>query len=218
MKSMKKGLFITIEGPDGAGKSTQIEYIKNYLKEKNLPALFTREPGGTKISEKIRKIILDKENSEMSYMTEALLYAASRAQLVEEVILPALDEGKIVICDRFIDSSIAYQGFGRNLGEKVEVINKFAINGCMPDMTLLLRVDCKKGIDRIEANCGKRGEKDRMECENISFHQRVLEGYLALEKMYPDRIKAVDASQSIKAVSDDIGYELDNLFKEYYGI
>lgn len=216
---MKKGLFITIEGPDGAGKSTQIEYIKNYLKEKNLQAIFTREPGGTNISEKIREIILDKNNTEMSYMTEALLYAASRAQLVEEVIVPALKEGTIVICDRFVDSSIAYQGFGRELGKCIEQINSFAIAGNMPDLTLLLTVDSEKGIGRIEAcSDSKRGEKDRLERENMTFHQRVLEGYIALKDMYPERIRAIDASQSIEAVSRDIKVQLDNLFRKYYGV
>ena len=215
---MKKGLFITIEGPDGAGKSTQIEFIKKYFEEKNIAAIFTREPGGTIISEKIRSIILDKSNSSMSYMTEALLYAASRAQLVEELIIPTLNQGVVVICDRFVDSSVAYQGYGRALGDKVGIINSYAVNGCMPDMTLLLRLDSKKGINRIETAGGKREEKDRMESESISFHQRVLDGYLELEKRYPDRIKGIDASQSIEEVSSDIKIQLDKLVKEYYGL
>ena len=147
---MKKGLFITIEGPDGSGKSTQIEKLRVYLEKKGYKAILTREPGGTEISEKIRNIILDKNNKEMNNMTEALLYAASRAQHVAEVIKPALEMGETVICDRFIDSSIAYQGYGRGIGEPVRVINEYAVAGCMPDITFLLKLDPRIGKGRIK--------------------------------------------------------------------
>ena len=137
---MKRGLFITVEGADGSGKSTQIEFICEYLERKNIDYIFTREPGGTPISEKIRAIILDKDNSEMDPVAEALLYAASKAQHVNQLIGLALERGKVVICDRFVDSSIAYQGYGRSLGELVSVINSYAIGKYMPDITFLFEL------------------------------------------------------------------------------
>ncbi len=213
---MKRGLFITIEGTDGAGKSTQIDFIKRYLKEKEIDAIFTREPGGTEISEKIRKIILDKSNKEMTPMTETLLYAASRAQLMEEVIKPSLKEGKTIVCDRFIDSSIAYQGYARKLGKQVQDINEYAIGEYMPDLTILLKVDVKRGIERIEENAGNKEEKDRLENENIEFHKEVFKGYMQLEQDFKDRIKGVDAEKPIEEVSSDIKKYLDILLKDRY--
>ncbi len=195
---MKKGLFISIEGPDGSGKSTQISALKNYFEERGVDVLLTREPGGTPISEKIREIILDKNNKEMDYMTEVLLYAASRAQHVAQVIKPALTAGKIVICDRFIDSSIAYQGYGRGLGDCVRVINEYAVRGCMPDVTFLLKVDPKVGKERINED-----EQDRLEQEKLEFHQRVFAGYMDMEKRF-DRIISIDACRSIDEISADI--------------
>lgn len=212
---MKKGLFITIEGPDGAGKSTQIDFIKRYFEEKGIEAIFTREPGGTSISEKIREIILDKNNAEMDYMTEAMLYAAARAQLVNQVILPAVRDGKVVVCDRFVDSSIAYQGYGRKLGDVVEIINGYVIGECIPDLTLLLKLDSEKGMSRIEENGTDRKGKDRLELEKISFHREVLRGYLELEQKY-ERIIGIDAGQSIEDVSNDIRAELDRVLKGKY--
>ncbi len=213
---MKRGLFITIEGTDGAGKSTQIDFIKRYLKEKEIDAIFTREPGGTEISEKIRKIILDKSNKEMTPMTETLLYAASRTQLMEEVIKPSLKEGKTIVCDRFIDSSIAYQGYARKLGKQVQDINEYAIGEYMPDLTILLKVDVKRGIERIEENAGNKEEKDRLENENIEFHKEVFKGYMQLEQDFKDRIKGVDAEKPIEEVSSDIKKYLDILLKDRY--
>lgn len=210
---MRKGLFITIEGPDGAGKSTQIAHIAEYFDNKGIDAIFTREPGGTSISEQIRSIILDKKNTEMGFITEAMLYAAARAQLVEEVIRPAIEAGKVVVCDRFVDSSIAYQGYGRKLGDIVEEINKYGIGDCMPDLTILLKLDSESGIDRIEKNGS--GEKDRLEMEKISFHRDVLRGYLELEDRF-DRIKGIDAKQSIEKVSADIDFYLDEILRDKY--
>ena len=195
---MKNGLFISIEGPDGSGKSMQISLLKKYFEERGTDVVLTREPGGTPISEKIREIILDKNNKEMDDMTEALLYASSRAQHVAEVIKPALAEGKIVICDRFIDSSIAYQGYGRGLGDCVRVINEYAVRGCMPDMTFLMEMDPKIGKERIS-----EGEQDRLEQEKLEFHQRVFEGYMEIEKKF-DRIIGIDAARSIEEISADI--------------
>lgn len=196
---MKRGLFISIEGPDGSGKSTQIKIIKSFLQENNIEAVLTREPGGTIISEKIRQIILDKEHVEMDYMTEALLYAAARAQHVAEVIKPSLDMGKTVICDRFVDSSIAYQGYGRKLGKCVESINSYAVSGCMPDITFLMKLDPGIGKNRISEE-----EQDRLEKEQIEFHNNVFEGYLELEKAYSDRIIGIDATRDIDEISNQI--------------
>ena len=205
---MKKGIFITIEGPDGSGKSTQIENIKRFFDAKNIPIVFTREPGGTPIGERIRSIILDNNCSEMTDLTEALLYAASRAQHVEEVIKPALNEGKIVICDRFVDSSLAYQGYGRHLGDKVRIINNYAIDGCIPDITFLMKLDPSIGKHRIREDM-----QDRLEHERISFHQEVFNGYLELEKKYPDRIFGIDATRGIDEIRDDIYKKLEELLK-----
>lgn len=196
---MKKGFFITLEGPDGSGKSTQIEYLRRFFEENEIECVFTREPGGTHIGEELRKIILDKSNSEMCDMAEALLYAASRAQHVEELIKPALMEGKVVVCDRFIDSSIAYQGYGRNLGDSVRVINEYAVAGCMPDVTFLMKLPPAVGKSRISED-----SQDRLEMEKIEFHNRVYEGYLNIANHYADRFVCVDASRDKEAIRQDL--------------
>ncbi|MEG0924507.1 MAG: dTMP kinase [Anaerovoracaceae bacterium] len=203
---MKQGIFITIEGPDGSGKSTQLENIKKFFYERNIDAIFTREPGGTAIGEKIRGIVLDKNNSEMCDMTEALLYAASRAQHVAQVIKPALDQGKTVICDRFIDSSIVYQGSGRGLGDCVGVMNEFAVDGCMPDLTILLELDPSIGKGRIKSD-----QLDRLELEKIDFHNRVFDAYEKLKDRYPERIVGINGCRNIEAITKDIYRELDRI-------
>lgn len=196
-----EGFFITMEGPDGSGKSTQIKKLQQFLEEKGHKVVLTREPGGTRISEGIRDIILDKNNTEMDYVTEALLYAAARAQLVSEVIKPALKKGHIVICDRFLDSSIVYQGIGRNLGvDLIEDINKPAIGECMPNITLLLKLSPKEGIRRK----AQQGAKDRLELERLSFHEKVYKGYLMLEERYPNRVKSLDAGDSVDELHQKI--------------
>ena len=196
---MTKGYFITFEGGDGSGKSTQIALLRDWLEHAGYDVILTREPGGTRISEKIRELILDPDNQEMADMTEALLYAAARAQLVSQMIKPALAEGKVVICDRFVDSSIAYQAYGRGLGDAVGVINTYAVDGCMPDLTILLRLDPEKGSRRIADR-----EHDRIEQAPDAFHRKVYEGYLALEKAYPERIFGIDASGTIDEIADEI--------------
>lgn len=196
---MKNGLFITLEGPDGSGKSTQIKKLKHFFEMQGKETIVTREPGGTPISEKIREIILDKENKEMDPMTEALLYAASRAQHVAQIIRPALERGATVICDRFLDSSMAYQGYGRGLGDSVSIINAYAIKGCMPDLTFLMKLDPSVGKDRIGT-----GDMDRIELEDLDFHERVFQGYEELELQFPDRIVAIDATQG----ADEIFHEI----------
>ena len=146
---MNKGCFITFEGIDGSGKSTQISLLEKKLRDAGYDVLLTREPGGTGIGEKIRSIILDPSNEEMDQMTEAYLYASSRAQLVRQVIVPAVNEGRIVICDRFIDSSIAYQAYGRQMGETIELLNSFAVGECLPDITFLLRIEPELSLIHI---------------------------------------------------------------------
>jgi len=203
-----KSIFITVEGTDGAGKSTQIEYLKEFLQTKGFTLTLTREPGGTRISEKIRKIILDQNNIEMSDRTEALLYAASRAQHVEETIVPALRRGDIVICDRFVDSSMVYQGRGVSLGyEPVKAINDFATGQLEPDLTILFDVKPEISLKRINAK--KKG--DRLEREKLSFHQEVNNGYRDLAKMFPSRIITIEASRSVNQIRKDIELIIENL-------
>lgn len=202
-----KGLFITLEGGDGAGKSTQIRNIERFFDEKGLVVVHTREPGGTPIGEKLRDILLDKGNAEMDDVTEMLIYAASRAQHVKERILPALEEGKVVVCDRFTDSSIAYQGYGRGLGEQVAEVNRRATGGLEPDITFWLDIDPYIGRERA----GNEGELDRLETEKIDFHCRVREGYRELTEKCPGRIKRIDASKSIEEMREDIYACLEEL-------
>ena len=204
---MTKGLFITFEGGDGAGKSTQIERLKGYLEEQGYEVLLTREPGGTNVGEKIREVLLDPANVEMDPMTETMLYAAARAQLVAEVIRPALHKGMIVISDRFLDSSLAYQAWGRGLGSSVLEINSYGIGDCMPDLTVYLRVDPDTGRKRI-----RQREQDRIESETEQFHQKVFNGYEQLCKDYPERIFRVDASRSIEDIEMTIRTEVKRRF------
>ncbi len=208
---MKKGIFISIEGPDGSGKSTQIENIKRFFAEKNMETIYTREPGGTAIGERIREILLDKNCSEMDYMTEAMLYAASRAQHVAQVIKPALAEGKVIVCDRFVDSSMAYQGFGRKLGDAVRIINEYAVAGCMPDVTFLMKVDPNIGKGRVQSRAAGGQAEDRLDAEKVAFHEEVYKGYLALEELYPHRIVGVDASRGIEEIREDILRKLEEV-------
>ncbi|MBR5129560.1 MAG: dTMP kinase [Firmicutes bacterium] len=205
---MNRGIFISIEGPDGSGKSTQLKNIEKFFNERNLEVIFTREPGGTLIGEKIREILLDKANIGMDSMTEAMLYAAARAQHVSQVIKPALEQGKVVVCDRFVDSSIAYQGFGRGLGDCVADINSYAIRDCMPDVTFLMRLDPRIGKNRI----GNR-EQDRLELEKEAFHTSVFEGYLEIEKKNPERVFGIDASRSIEEIKYDIYRKLEEVLE-----
>lgn len=196
-----QGIFISMEGPDGSGKTTQIELLKAYLESIGYEIIVTREPGGTEISEAIRSIILNRDYTEMSYMTEALLYASARAQLVSEVIKPAIEAGKAVISDRFVDSSVVYQGMARGLGiDNVYKINDYAIQGTMPNLTIHLDLPATVGISRKK----KQAELDRMELETLDFHERVAEGYRELAKLAPGRIKTLDATEDINVIHDKI--------------
>ncbi len=196
-----KGIFITMEGPDGAGKTTQIRKLSEALQEQGYEVIITREPGGTAISEAIRGILLDPEHKEMKSSTELLLYAAARAQLVAEVIGPAVDAGKAVISDRFVDSSVVYQGIARGLGvETVYEVNRPAIGKYMPDVTILLDLPAEIGIARKK----DQAELDRMEQESLDFHRKVAEGYRQLAARDPKRIQAIDATLPIDVICDMI--------------
>ena len=171
----KQGLFIVFEGQDGAGKSTQIEALAAFLRDAGRDVVLTREPGGTPIAEKIRQVLLDRENAGMSAACEAYLYAAARAEHVDKVIVPALQRGAVVLCDRFMLSSVAYQGYGRGLGaEQIRKLNALALKGVKPDCTFYLSLDPQLGLSRIAAR-----QADRIEMENLDFHTRVREGYLS---------------------------------------
>jgi dTMP kinase len=199
---MKKGLFITVEGPEGAGKSTVLSQLGQKLIEDGHHVVQTREPGGISIAEQIREVILNKENIEMDERTEALLYAAARRQHLVEKVIPAVKEGAIVICDRFIDSSLAYQGYARGIGmDEVLEINQFAIKDTMPDLTLYFDISPEIGLQRIKKHSGR--EVNRLDLEKIEFHEKVREGYHILLKRFPDRMKTIDASQPIDCVLED---------------
>ncbi|MBO8461485.1 MAG: dTMP kinase [Firmicutes bacterium] len=187
-------MFITFEGPEGSGKSSVLDKICHQLEHDGFNVVKTREPGGTPISEQIRNIILDKSNTNLEPRTEALLYAASRRQHLVEKIWPALKEGKIVLCDRYLDSSLAYQGNARGLGyENILAINNFATENTFPDLTILFDIQPELGLERISKNSNR--EVNRLDLEKLDFHKKVREGFLELAKKYPERFYIVDASQ-----------------------
>lgn len=174
-----RGLFITFEGADGCGKSTQLKFLAQFLEQNNVSVVCTREPGGSPIAEKIRGILLDKENLEMNAVTETLLYAAARAEHVRKVVRPALDAGKVVLCDRFIHSSYAYQGFGRGLGVRlVRRLNKRALDNCMPDITIFINISPERAFERMN----ELKQRDRLESESLEFHRRVFNGFIKISK------------------------------------
>ncbi|MFI8709973.1 dTMP kinase [Bacillus sp. NPDC077411] len=198
-----KGLFVTIEGPEGSGKSTLITKLLPYFEKKKQKVVVTREPGGIVISEEIRTILHKKEHTMMEARTEALLYAAARRQHLVEKVMPALEDNYIVICDRFIDSSLAYQGYARGLGvDKVFEINRFATEDCMPDITIYLDIEPGVGLARIKKD-GNR-EVNRLDLESMEFHERVREGYLQLVDRFADRIVVVNADQPMEAVVEEV--------------
>ena len=196
-KTEKIGSFVTLEGGDGSGKSTQLKKLTEYLEENGYDCVFTREPGGTKISEDIRKIILDGNNVEMTDAAESLLYAAAREQLVDELILPSIKVGKLVVCDRYLDSSIAYQGYGRELGEEyVKNINAKVIEKCMPDVTLFFDISPSEAFERK----GGEDKDDRLEQSGRAFHERVYKGYKTLAENEPERVAVIDATKNVEEV------------------
>lgn len=210
------GLFITIEGPDGAGKTSVIEELYPLLQEAtDKEVIKTREPGGIPIAEEIRQVILDPRNQKMDKRTEALLYAAARRQHLVEKVLPALAEDKIVLCDRFVDSSLAYQGSGRNIGmEPIAAINEFATEGTIPDVTLYLDVDSDTGLRRIQNQ--RSHEMDRLDIEGLEFHQRVRHGYLKLVEDHPERIVKVDSRRSLEEVVENCFKVLLDRYPQYF--
>lgn len=193
-------MFITLEGPEGSGKTTAVKAAVEKLVALGYEVVQTREPGGTPISEQIRNVILDKSNTTMDSRTEALLYAASRRQHLVEKVWPAIKEGKIVICDRYLDSSLAYQGGARGLGvDNILNINSFATEGTFPDLTLLFDLDPKIGLERISKNANR--EVNRLDLEKLDFHNKVRQTFLELAKRYPDRYVVIDASKDREEVA-----------------
>lgn len=191
--------FITFEGSEGCGKSTQSRLLYQYLKQKGYPVIYLREPGGVKISEKIRKILLDPRNKKMSSECETLLYMAARAQVVNEIIRPALKKGKIVICDRFMDSTIVYQGFGLGIDIRmINLIGKFATANIIPDLTIFLDLAVSEGLEH------RRLTKDRIESRSLKYHIKVREGYLRLARLEPARIKIVKVDEHILVTQSKI--------------
>lgn len=197
-----KPKFITFEGGEGSGKTTIINNLIKDLELKGIKAIKSREPGGSKISEEIRNVILNVENTKMDYVTEALLYAASRRQHLQEVIKPALEQGLTVICDRYVDSSLAYQGYARGLGiDEVYNLNLYATGGLLPDLTIFIDVIPEEGLKRIDTN---HRNKDRLDLETIKFHHLVRDGYLEVVKKFNERIKVVDGNKSKEEVYNQV--------------
>ena len=200
------GKFITFEGSEGSGKSTQAACVLEYLKLKKIPAMLLREPGGVKISENIRKLLLDVNNTGMGDECETLLYMAARSQMVKEVLEPQLKSGKIILCDRFLDSTIAYQGYGSGIEIKtIEQLGLFATRGIVPDLTVLFDIQPEKGL-------GRAGEKkDRIESRSLEYHKRVRIGYLELSRQYPARIKVIKVDADVEEIFKRVKLHIDAL-------
>ena len=207
-----KGYFITFEGTEGSGKTTVIEKVEQYYKDRGYKVVRTREPGGSKIAEDIRNVILDVNNTNMDAITEAMLYAASRRQHLVEKVIPYLEKGYIVLCDRFIDSSLAYQGHARNLGiDKVYQLNLIATNGLLPDATIYIDVRPEVGLARIKTN---NREQNRLDLEKLSFHDKVYEGYHIVSEMFKDRFKVINGEQDRESVLKDTIEVLDEIINK----
>ena len=206
-------MFITFEGPEGSGKTSVIKNVYDYLTKRGYEIILTREPGGTPIAEEIRNIILDKKNTNLDARAEALLYAASRRQHLVEKVWPALKEGKIVLCDRFLDSSLAYQGGARGIGvEEILNVNLFATEGFYPDLTFLLDIEPSLGLKRIALN--KNREVNRLDLEKIEFHNKVRQTFLDLAKKYEDRYVIIDASKPLVEVNKSVEEAIARRLKE----
>ena len=211
MIQLNKGFFISLEGGEGAGKSTQNKRIIDWLAGQGLEVVEAREPGGTVVSEQIRRVLLDTRNAGLGAMAELLLMFAARSQLVQEVIVPALADGKVIVCDRFADASYAYQGGGRELGaEAVEVVEKLVLKGLQPDMTLLFDIPVEKGMKRVAG----RGEADRFEVESIRFFERVRAAYLERAAANPQRFRIIDASLD----EEQVWLQVRNILQEKLGL
>ncbi|PEG79725.1 dTMP kinase [Lactobacillus sp. UMNPBX7] len=211
------GKFISFEGPDGAGKTSVIQQIQQQLEDQlgTEKVMYTREPGGNKISEQIRQVLFDGQNTDMDGRTEALLFAAARRQHIVSEIIPGLKAGRVILCDRFVDSSIAYQGAGRGLGEKeIWQINQFAIDGLMPSLTIYLDIESEIGLRRIAEH--RSNQINRLDKEKLAFHQNVRQSYLKLYKNYPERIKLIDASQPLEKVIEDVKATIHDRFSDLF--
>lgn len=206
------GTFITFEGPEGAGKTTIIHMVQQKLIQDGYNIVLTREPGGIRIAEQIREIILNPSNTEMDARTEALLYAAARRQHLVEKVIPELNKGNIVLCDRFIDSSLAYQGNARGIGvEDIFAINQFAIEQTMPQATLYFDIEPEVGLERI--NKGRKDDINRLDLESLDFHYKVRDGYLSLLSEFPERIRRIDANQSVEKVCAEAYKQIQLILK-----
>jgi dTMP kinase len=205
---MPQGLFLTFEGIEGCGKTIQATLLVQYLKSRNIPVLHTREPGGTPIGDQIRKILLNPENHAMTGLTELLLYSASRAQHVQQIIRPSLEKGLFVVCDRYTDATLAYQGAGRVLDWKtIQTLNQIATSELCPDLTILLDVPVELGLERARnrnLKMDSRNQEGRFEEEDLAFHTRVREGYIQLATREPDRIRIIDGTQEVEAIHEEI--------------
>lgn len=205
------GLFITFEGPDGAGKTTQVKAFAEKLSALGHEVVLTREPGGTAISDEIRSLILDPAHTEMADFAEVLLYAASRAQHVQEKIKPSLKSGKIIVCDRFVEASVAYQGYGLGIDiERIKAINQFATGGLIPDRTYLLDLSVAEGRERLQARTGL----DRIEQKGAAYHERVRQGFLEIAKEHPQRIRVIDAKRPVNEMAEEIFADFSNWLTE----
>ena len=203
-----KGRFISLEGIEGSGKSTQVSFVIDYLQSKNIEVVSTREPGGTLVSERIRDVLLDNQLPSMHMDTELMLMFAARVEHVKKVILPALESGQWVVCDRFYDATYAYQGYGRQIDlKRIDALKEFSVGDLAPDLTLLLDVTLDVSMERVT----KRGNKDRFENEKIEFYKKVREGYLTIAKSDPDRVVTIDATGMIDEVQAEIQIKLDEL-------
>lgn len=204
---MEKGLFITFEGADGCGKTTQMNLLAEYLEKQGFEVVITREPGGKGLGEKVREILLNYDGA-VSDRCESFLFLADRAQNIDIIVNPAVNSGKIVLCDRHIDSTVAYQGYGRGLDiERINTLNTLATNGKKPDLTYVFDIDTETSMKRV----GK--EKDRMESAGVEFHNRVRQGYLELAKQEPERIKVIDATKTIDAIHLEVKNIFNSLIK-----
>jgi len=202
---MKKGLFITFEGADGCGKTTQMKLLADYLKTQGLEVVLTREPGGKGLGERVREILLNYDG-EVSDRCESFLFLADRAQNIDIIVNPAVEQGKIVLCDRHIDSTVAYQGYGRGLDlDRIKMLNNLATNGKKPDLTIVFDIDVETSMKRVGS------EKDRMESAGIEFYNKVRNGYLEIAKEEPERIKVVDACKTIEEVFEEVKEIIKNI-------
>jgi dTMP kinase len=211
----KKAVFITMEGCEGCGKTTQSELLKKYLQSKGLKVILTREPGGSIVAEQVRNILLNPD-FKVAPFCELMLYEASRAQHLEDIIKPNLEKGYVVICDRFIDSTIAYQGYARGIDiEVIKKLNNIATSGLKPDLTIYLDINPNKGIKKAKTvNKGKLTGGDRIERESLKFHNNVRKGFLELSKKYPNRIKKIKTNEVIEKTQREINKEIDKFFKK----